>query len=97
MKCCKFLHFFESENVHFSYFKIKTISVESGMPFMLFKPQRDFRKISHLCDLVNSVNFEIDDTKVEVRFLSKENECEFLLNKLMKKFNLCGKTIRRYC
>ena len=97
MKYCKFLHFFESKNVHFSCFKIKTIRIESGLPFMLFKPQRDFRKILHKWDLVNSVNFEIDDTKVEVLFLSKENECEFLLNKLMKKFNLCGKTIRRYC
>ena len=94
MKYCKFLHFFESKNVHFLCFKIKGIINQPETPFMLFKPQEDFEKIS---SLYNLANFKIDDTKVEVCFLSKENDCEFLLNKLMKKFNLCGKTIRRYC
>ena len=94
MKYCKFWHFFESENVHFSCYKIKGITTQFETPFIFFKPQGE---LANTLDLYDSVNFKIDDSKVEVFFLSKENDCEFLLNKLMKKFNLCGKTIRRYC
>lgn len=93
MKYCEFSFFRKSKNIHFFDFEITEFYTYIDVPCVVFKPQKECHKHFFIDELVN---FEVDDLVIKVRFFSKETDCEKHLKKLIRKFKLQDKIIRRH-